>query len=349
MLRHVLVPLDGSTRAEQALPIAAHIARVNDGTLTLLRVVTFPVYVDPFSVQIRADEIMKAGIAEAKSYLAQVLTANILEGVEVKTEVCVGIPAQEILEVAQAQQVDLIVMCSHGTTGLPRWVLGSVAQQVVRQCLIPVFILREGGPLPIAKPDPPDRPVRMLVALDGSPFAEKVLVPAAQLCAALAAPAQGALHLTLVLRRLSGLHDGKKETLEAIYASVMSDARTYLNDMERRLREPDLAAFNLRVMSSIIVKDDVADTLIKAAEHGKYIEDDFEGFDGCDIIALATHGRSGLSRLVLGSVTEHILGATKLPLLIVRPVEQATQTIATEKERVKKTPQEDHSIQVGLA
>jgi nucleotide-binding universal stress UspA family protein len=129
----------------------------------------------------------------------------------------------------------------------------------------------------------------------------------------------------------------------------MSDARTYLNDMERRLREPDLAAFNLRVMSSIIVKDDVADTLIKAAEHGKYIEDDFEGFDGCDIIALATHGRSGLSRLVLGSVTEHILGATKLPLLIVRPVEQVTQASATEKERVKKTPQEDHSIQVGLA
>jgi nucleotide-binding universal stress UspA family protein len=48
MLRHVLVPLDGSTRAEQALPIAAHIARVNDGTLTLLHVVTFPVYVDRY-------------------------------------------------------------------------------------------------------------------------------------------------------------------------------------------------------------------------------------------------------------------------------------------------------------
>jgi hypothetical protein len=65
----------------------------------------------------------------------------------------------------------------------------------------------------------------------------------------------------------------------------------------------------------------VASTLRKAAESGKYIKDEMEGFDGCDIIALATHGRSGLSRLVLGSVTEYLLETTKLPLLIVRPVE----------------------------
>jgi nucleotide-binding universal stress UspA family protein len=190
--------------------------------------------------------------------------------------------------------------------------------------------------------------VRVLVALDGSAFAEKVLVPAAQLCAALAAPAQGELHLAMVLRPRPGLHDGKEETIAAIYASAMSDARTYLNDMERRLREPDLASLKLHVTSSIIVKDDVADTLIKAAEHGKYIKDTIEGFDGCDVIALATHGRSGLRRLVLGSVTEHILGTTKLPQLIVRPVEQAVQKTALAKEQEKRSPQEEYAIRIGL-
>ena len=65
----------------------------------------------------------------------------------------------------------------------------------------------------------------------------------------------------------------------------------------------------------------MADTLIRAAEIGE----DAEGtqvFGGCDLIVLATHGRGGLERLMLGSVTEHILGATRLPMLIIRPQEQ---------------------------
>jgi nucleotide-binding universal stress UspA family protein len=86
-----------------------------------------------------------------------------------------------------------------------------------------------------------------------------------------------------------------------------------------------------------------------AAESGKYIKDDIEGFDGSDIIALATHGRSGLSRLVLGSVTEYILETTKLPLLVVRPSEQATQETAHEKEPARRTPQEEYAIRIGLS
>jgi nucleotide-binding universal stress UspA family protein len=138
---------------------------------------------------------------------------------------------------------------------------------------------------------------------------------------------------------------------DAIYALAFSDARTYLNDMERRLREPDLAPLNLTVTSSIVDKDDVASTLRKAAESGKYIKDEIEDFDGCDIIALATHGRRGLSRLMLGSVTEYILETTNLPLLIVRPAELTTQgqETAPEKEQAKRTPQEEYAIRIGLS
>jgi hypothetical protein len=98
-----------------------------------------------------------------------------------------------------------------------------------------------------------------------------------------------------------------------------------------------------------VIKEDVADTLLKVAESGKYVEDS-EGFDGCDIIALATHGRSGLSRLIVGSVTERILGASMLPLLIVRPSEPAAETpeSATEKEQAKEETLEEHRLRVGL-
>lgn len=354
MFRHVLVPLDGSIRAEQALPVAARIARFSGGTVTLLRVVMPPMYVDVISPQPVLRGVMAEESTAAKDYLTHLLTAEYLEGVSVNTEVRVGSPAQKILEVAQTQQVDLIVMCRHGN-GLTRWIVGNVVQKVVRHSLVPVFVLHKETLAPLAQPSTPPRPFRVLVGLDGTPFAEKVLVPAAYLCAALASPAQGALHLTRVLPILSGLRSGQelydgKEAVDAMYALTMSDVRTYLNDMEHRLQEPSLALLNLRVTSSVVDRGDVAYTLMKAAESGKYIKDDLEGWKGCNVIALATHGRSGLSRLALGSVTEYILGATKLPVLIVRPVEQATQKqeVAPEKRWVGKTPQEEYAIRIGL-
>lgn len=351
MFRHILVPLDGSTRAEQALPVAARIARATSGTVTLLRIVPDMEHADADSVPVPLDVTLEADIAAAKDYLTRVVTADepdLFDGVGTKTEVLIGTPAQEILTFAQAEQVDLIVLCSHGRTGFKRWMLGSVAQMVARYSPIPVLVLREGRSLPLAGSDTLARPLRVLVALDGSPFAEKVVAPAAQLCAALAAPAQGVLHLLVVLRRLTGISDSK-EAVAAIHALALSDARTYLNDMERRLREPDLAPLHLGVTSSLVIKEDVADTLLKVAESGKYVED-IEGFDGCDIIALATHGRSGLTRLILGSVTERILGATILPLLIVRPAEPATeaQVSATEKEQANEEILDEYRIGVGL-
>jgi hypothetical protein len=86
----------------------------------------------------------------------------------------------------------------------------------------------------------------------------------------------------------------------------------------KRLRHGDLAQLNLRVSSSVAVNMDVAEALISRAEHGEE-KRDAERFGGCDVIALTTHGRSGLERWVRGSATERLLGATKLPLLIVRP------------------------------
>ncbi len=105
---------------------------------------------------------------------------------------------------------------------------------------------------------------------------------------------------------------------------ALDEARTYLSALADRLRTGPVADLKLSILIAVEVGKDVANTLLKVAEHGE----DAEGSPGlgrCDLIALATHGRGGLQRLAMGSVTERVLGAAKLPVLVIRPQDvQAT-------------------------
>jgi nucleotide-binding universal stress UspA family protein len=139
--------------------------------------------------------------AEGLAYLAGVAQLPGLAGVETETLVCSGaVVAPTILDVAYSHDVALIVMCSRGYTGFKRWVLGSVAQQVARKTPVPALVLHADGGKPLDLHLGESRPVRVLVPLDGSSQAEKALIPAAHLSAALSASLQGALHLTQVIR-----------------------------------------------------------------------------------------------------------------------------------------------------
>jgi hypothetical protein len=108
----------------------------------------------------------------------------------------VGSPTQVILQFAQTHHIDLIIMRSHGDTGFKRWMLGSVALELVRHSLVPILVLRNSYSLGRTSAM---HPFHVLVALDGSPIAEDALLPAAQLCAALAAPESGAIHFSQVV------------------------------------------------------------------------------------------------------------------------------------------------------
>jgi nucleotide-binding universal stress UspA family protein len=326
MFHHILVPLDGSSRAEQALPVAAQIARASHGMLTLLSVITPRLEVDlkPMGLSRHIDLSQEVDMARANDYLAQVTSSNDFKGIDIRTEVLTGAPATTIRLFAQLQRVDLIVMCSHGYTGFKRWRLGSVALHVIQRSPAPVLVLCEGGSRPIGQPEESTRPLRVLVALDGSPLAETALVPAAHLCACLAAPAQGALHLIRVLPFSELADDGQKEILLEARKLAEPNVRAYLDTIEQRLREGDLAKLGLIVTSSVVVHTDVADTLIRVAEHGEFVRDT-EEFGGCDLIAMATHGRGDPHRWFMGSITEHVLGTTALPLLVVRPHQSQTE------------------------
>lgn len=321
MFEHILVPLDGSSRAERALPVAARLAHASDGTVVLLRVVDLAIEflfypsADPGVVQ----RTIAAGIEEARNYLESLTTAGSLRDVHTQTKVIVGQAAANILSTVETQHSDLIVMCSHGYTGLKRWVLGSVAEKVAHYAPVPLLMLREGGPALVGTPPQAEGPLRALVPLDGSVSAKAALVPAAQLIAALAAPGPGALHLTrvVVLPGAAGISQGERE-------AIMHKAKQYLSTTVAHLHAwlvgSPIADLHLVITWSVTIDDDIASGIIRVAEDGE----DTEGAgvsSRCDVIAMATHGYSGFQRWTLGSVTERVLHATRLPLLIVPPVD----------------------------
>jgi nucleotide-binding universal stress UspA family protein len=210
--------------------------------------------------------------------------------------------------------------------------LGSVAQEAVHHSPVPMLVLNEHRSA-LPTPDAA-HPLRMLVALDESVQSETVLEPAVQLIAALAAPAWGVLHLLRIvdLPPAYGKLRSQAHISDSMQAEARHEAEAYLKVIVNRLYAETPADLELTITSSVAVSTDVAGTIIKTAEQaeGK------ESLGGYDLIAMATHGREGLQRLMMGSVTEHVLGATKLPLLMVRPKEaEAAHAKAGETTKTK--------------
>lgn len=170
MFRRILVPLDGSRLAEQALAPALRLARRGDGALWLLRV---PAYSDAgiqdiseYDLQwVETGPIQTAN--QAADYLREVKRGLKAAEVPVHAVVVDGNPCRAILNTAVSEDIDLIVMTTHARSGLARLVLGSVACEVMREAPCPVLILR--GSLRLST---------IVVALDGSQTAEEALGPA---------------------------------------------------------------------------------------------------------------------------------------------------------------------------
>jgi nucleotide-binding universal stress UspA family protein len=141
----------------------------------------------------------------------------------------------------------------------------------------------------------------------------------------------GALHLLRVVKPL--VYDHKKVDAEYIKHAQeqgLHKAKDYMQSVVEHLREGPIGKLNLTITWSVALGDDVADSIILAAEIGE--ETGSGGIPGrCDIIAMATHGRAGLQHWVLGSVTERVLSATRLPLLVVRPEETAFEKVNEQK------------------
>jgi nucleotide-binding universal stress UspA family protein len=313
MFKRIIVPLDGSKDAEQAIPVAARVARASDGTIVLVHVVLPPVefgtYTESRTVTLKPTAFAKR-LTEAANYLKDIVIAHTsdLAGIDVVMKAVAGAASPTIFSVVKEEHGDLVVMCSRGEHGLKSWIFGSVAHEAVRHSPAPVLVLSEKGMAPA--PKEVISTIRILVALDGSPLAETAIVPAAQLVSALAGPAQGALHLfrDVDIHSVPPKFRGASDLDATIRDEARQEAEAYLKDVTDRV-QGSLADYNLILTSSVAVGVDAVDKIVEQAGQ----------VGGYDLIAMTTHGRTGLQRLFMGSVAEKILSSTKLPVLVVRP------------------------------
>jgi nucleotide-binding universal stress UspA family protein len=226
------------------------------------------------------DEALQRGLLRwMKSDLDRLAARQAGDGVDCWARVCRGEPADALVELAELIDADAIVMTSHGRTGISRWLFGSVAESVLRRSLRPVLVVPAVDP-PARAAAPTAR--RVLVPLDGSPAGEAVLDPAVGLARALDAR-------VLLLRVVDP-------------GEPPAAARGYLGQIAERLRGR-VAGSELRVEAG-----DPALRIEGVAAEVAPIA-----------IAMATHGRGGLDRVLLGSVSSDVLHRTRLPALLVRP------------------------------
>jgi nucleotide-binding universal stress UspA family protein len=161
MLKRILVPLDGSLLAESALAVAARVAQASDGSIVLVRVIGVPTTYTPYiygpdmaQSPSLAQDLLDTEQENAEKYMAEIARLDILSGIKVEPIIIPGTAGMAILNTVNEENVDLIVMSSHGETGFKRLALGSVAQHVSRHSTVPVLVLKGDGSTTSAFPDP---------------------------------------------------------------------------------------------------------------------------------------------------------------------------------------------------
>jgi nucleotide-binding universal stress UspA family protein len=300
MFDRILIPLDGSMLAESVLIQVRRLLARRDAELILLRVVTLPP-----AVEADAGEPLDLLWARATEYLQKVSGRLACEGLRVRCKVVEGFPANKILEVAKKEKASLIAMSTHGRTGLSRWVFGSVTEKVLRASPVPVlavpsFLGVGGDAVPRGARELPFR--KILAPMAAEEMSLEVLPPLAEFA------------------RLFG------STVRLLHVCDWVECTVPMHELRmayERLREEGVSA------EPELKQGDPAVGILESCRQ-----------EGADLIAMTTHGRSGVGRWVMGSVAEKVLWASNVPLLVVRPAKK------TSRDRLTATaamPVEFHS------
>ncbi|TVR65326.1 MAG: universal stress protein [Gemmatimonadales bacterium] len=303
MFPSLLVPLDGSSFSEDALPAARRLARLLEARLHLVHVIRPAPDADLKSPQ--QDLEWKAQIREgAETYLDGLATELEEDGIRVTTAVLEGGVPLALDGYVKRSRIPLVVMTTHGSGGFRRWWLGSVADAILRKGSAHLLLVRPWNGAEGEGEGEVERDFHnVVVPLDGSAEAEAALFPARQLARrfgsslSLVRVVPAPLELTSIYGvagvRMEGEgHRRRKEEATEYLASVV--ARGGDPVPESHVAEASAAA----------------EGVIQAAR-------EMEG----DLLVLSSHGRGGLSRMVLGSVADKIIRGTTLPVLVVRPPE----------------------------
>lgn len=303
-MQTILVPLDGSPFGEHALPTALAIARRRPMRIALAHVhqlimptiaaAEAPVF-DP-----TLDELLRQ---QETAYLEDVSRRlrAIWDGPITRT--LLEAPVVEALaHHAEVLGAELIVLSTHGHSGLARAWLGSVADRLIRQSPVPTLVVRPGAGAPDLNQEPALR--HILIPLDGSPLAEKAITLALEIGQLTQA------HYTLVLvvepAHRNFLIGGAEPQVDLeAESAAWKQATDYLDEVASRLR-----AQGHTVWTEARIGSPAAAILESAAANG------------ADLIAMTTHGRGGVARLLMGSVADKVLRGATVPLLVSRPVQR---------------------------
>lgn len=245
-----------------------------------------------------ARALARAKNADEQTYLQQVGDDLVRQGIVVDTHLEMGDPAEVLLETSAEVQADLIVLSTHGRSGLGRLLFGSVAEAVLARSPVPIFLARAGQP--DCTPELSAGGAHLLVPLDGSARAEAALPFAGALARLLAAD----LSLVEVVGTVPILLDPDGVALSYPLTAPVSDgkasAAAYLESVAARLRAAGLTATTRARIGR------PADGIIAAEEE-----------TGAALVVMATHGHTGLVDALLGSVARDVLRAGSRPVVLV--------------------------------
>jgi nucleotide-binding universal stress UspA family protein len=302
MFHNILLPLDGSTFSEHALPLGIDVAVRSGARLHLVQVHEPPVaqvYPDGLPV---FDERWDGTVrAQSEEYLRSVAQRCMERGgISPATELLDGAVARAIAQYCGEMAVDLITMTTHGRGGISRAWVGSVADSLVRCAAVPILLIRP-------KEQEVDWTARhearhILVPLDGSELSEGILEPALSL-GSLAGARYTLLRIVLPVPFAAGPQMVGVAFAEGGAEQSRLAAAAYLED----------AAARLRARGAQVEIETVFHTVPALAIL------DYAGTHAVDMIAMATHGRGGWSRVALGSVADKVMRGTMMPVMLVRP------------------------------
>jgi nucleotide-binding universal stress UspA family protein len=297
MYHGILVPLDGSPFGEHALPIALSIARRTGAQLHLAHVHTPPA--------LEIDGTMDASLRAGEQAYLQGLVQRLQIGWPGPiTSVLLDGPVAAVLhDHALATRTDLIVMTTHGRGALSRFWLGSVADKLVHQALMPVLLVRPQEQAPDLTQEPRFR--HILVPLDGSALAEHIL-PGALALGRLMQAEYTVLQAVEPMYATYGAELHAAGLSDQMLKQLQTNAQDYLDRIAASLRAEDV-----RVRTAVVVDAPVGAILDYATAHA------------VDLIALATNGRGGVARWLVGGVADKVVRGASVPVLLHRPHDEA--------------------------
>ena len=289
-MKKILVSLDGSELSEKVLPRVEILAKKCNAEIILLRVVPFA-WPDEFP-QVR--EMSNKLDKEASDYLFAIQAQ--LEEKGIKGECCVheGSVPEVICDLAREKEVDLVAMTTHGRGGVKRWALGSVSDKVIQTSPVHVLLCRISE-----KEMAPSNYKNILIPLDGSHFSEVIFSQAQHLVRLFDSKVW---FLYVIDVHLADSFDVLKRDNIKQGKELMDNIQSYFSNLEKRLEEAKATNYEI-----IVKEGHPAETICDFAEEQEI-----------DLIAMSTHGRGGIARWALGSVTDKVVQVSSNPVLLIR-------------------------------